>query len=191
VIGVEVRNGIVTLSGAPQSYRRILAVIEIAASFPACHGVVNRLRVRSIRPMSDAEIADLVRAILGASRNIRKETITVAVRDGEVTLRGTVSTIEQGLIAEDIAMGIGGVRSVRNLLLCDLIAQVEDARVSHDFEVALKSTPGLRGEELRVAFSGDTLVLTGTVSEPWQRELAESVVERFRPIRVQNAISTG
>jgi osmotically-inducible protein OsmY len=189
VIAIAVENGIVTLRGALQSHRRIVAAIEIAASFPECRGVINRLCVRPVRPMSDGEIAEVVRTILDAHPDISKETITVAVRDGEVTLGGTVATVEQGLIAEDTALGIGGVRSVRNLLLCDVVTQVEDARVSRDFETALKCTPGLRGAELKVAFNGDTLVLTGKVSEPWQRELAESVVARYRPVSVENAIS--
>jgi len=188
VIGVDVKCGIVTLRGAPQSYRRILAAIEIAASFPQCHAVINGLRVRSVRPMSDAELTELIRAILGVHPEIRKETMTVTVRAGEVTLEGTVSAARQGLIAEDVVLGIGGVRSVKNLLLCDVIDQVEDARVSHDVEAALKGTPGLRESDVRVAFNGDTVVLTGVVAEPWQRELAESVVAQFRPMHLRNEI---
>ena len=191
VIGVDVNNRIVTICGAPQSYRRILAAIEIVASFAECRGVINKLRVRRVPKMDDAEIANLVRTIFDVRPEIRNETIAVAVRDGEVTLTGTVSTHDEGILVEDIILGISGVRSVRNLLLCDVIDQVEDSRIGHDVETALERSPGLRDVKLRVAFDGETLVLTGSVPQPWQKELAESVVERFRPLSVRNNITTG
>ena len=190
VIGVEVANRIVTLRGTPQSYRRILAAIEIVSAFPRCRGIVNQLKLRSVRQMCDFDIADLVREILTSQEDLSNHTITVAVHDGVVTLRGTVTTLKQGLTAEDVAIGIGGVRTVRNLLLCDLTEQVEDERISRDLETVLRSTPGLRGAKLHVAFNGESLVLSGHVAEPWQRELALNVVEQFRPMHVTSAITT-
>jgi osmotically-inducible protein OsmY len=141
--------------------------------------------------MDDAKIANLVRTILDVHPEIRKATIAVAVRDGEVTLTGTIRSPEEGIVAEDISIGISGVRSVRNLLLCDEIDQVEDARISHDVEAALKRSPGLRDANLRAAFDGETLVLTGSAAESWQKELAGSVADRFRPRHVRNEITTG
>jgi osmotically-inducible protein OsmY len=188
-VEVEVRNRIVTLKGAPQSFRRILAAIEVAASFSDCRGVINALRVRAVRAMADSEIAALVRTILRVHPEIRKETISVSVRNGEATLKGTVGTPTEGILAEDIALGINGVRCVRNLLLCDVMDQVEDARLCHDVGAELKRTPGLRDTDLRVAFDGEVIVLSGRVAEPWQRELAESVIDRFRPLCARNDIT--
>ena len=57
-----------------------------------------------------------------------------------------------------------------------------------EFEVVLLPVPGVSGTDLRVATSGDTAVLSGEVPSLWQKEMAESVVRRFRVLSVRNEI---
>jgi hyperosmotically inducible protein len=191
VIGVKVRDRTVTICGAPQSYERVLAAIEIAASFPECGGVVNKIHVRDIPKLDDSRIANLTRATLVAHPEISQAAVSVGVQHGEVTLSGTVATPELGILAEDIALAIKGVRSVRNLLLCPVTDLAEDAQNCVDVEAALKSAPGLRECTLETAIDGETLVVRGQVAEPWQKDLAEGIVERFRPLSVRDEIAIG
>jgi len=49
-IDVHATSGIVTLRGCSASRGSILAAVQIAASFPACRGVVNRQVLARVRP---------------------------------------------------------------------------------------------------------------------------------------------
>ena len=57
-----------------------------------------------------------VRAALGADEGLRGADPVVEVKDGVLTLSGTVATPEQKARAEQVARGVAGVKDVRNQL---------------------------------------------------------------------------
>jgi len=181
-------NGIVTMQGSVQSYRRKLAAHEIAASFEGCRDLINELVVEPPSVVADEEAAGYVRAALSAHADITKEVITVSVSNGRVTLNGHVSNEWERTIAEDVAMSARGVRSVQNLLVVSLVNEIEDQALSLNILEALKWARGLRDAKIQVAVVGDTAVLSGEVQQLWQKETAYSVVRRFRIHKVRNDI---
>lgn len=185
-IRVSVADGIVTLSGSVQSYRRKLAAEEIAVSFHDCHGMINELTVVPPLPLPDEEVANLVRVALDAHANIVKEAITVSVVEGVVTLAGAIRRPWERSIAEDVALGVRGVREVRNLLLVDFVEQFDDEKLARAIESALVHTCGLRNVPIRVAVNGGLVVLSGEVSRLWQKEIAASVAQTFKLFRLRN-----
>jgi osmotically-inducible protein OsmY len=187
-IKVEVTEGVVTLRGAVQSYRRKLAAHELAASFDGCRGVVNQLSVQPAGQLSDDDVAEHVRNTLHAHADITKETITVAVSNGSVTLSGNVASYWERVIAEDVALSVKGVRDVQNLLVVDLPRQIEDEALCREMRAAFAQARGLRGQDIDVAVTGDVAVLSGKVRELWHKEQAESVARRFRIRDVRNDI---
>jgi osmotically-inducible protein OsmY len=187
-IRVSVLDGIATLQGSVQSYRRKLAAEEIAVSFHDCHGVANELTVVPPLPLPDGDVANLVRVALDVHADIVKETITVAVDEGVVTLAGTVRRAWERDVAADVALGVRGVREVRNLLLVDFVEQIDDEELAHAIQSALVHTRGLRNVPIRVAVSGGRVVLSGEVSRLWQKEIATSVAETFQPVQLRNEI---
>ena len=58
-IDVHATRGIVTLRGCSASRGSILAAVQIAASFPACRGVVNRQVLARVRPRQTAALWSL------------------------------------------------------------------------------------------------------------------------------------
>jgi osmotically-inducible protein OsmY len=187
-IQVFVREGIVTLCGLIQSYRRKLAAEEIATSFHECRGVVNQLEVQPPGLFLDEEVANHVRAALQAHADITKEAITVSVSSGVVTLAGTVGSPWERALAEDVALGVRGVREVKSYLVVDLMEQMDDEALSRVIEAALGHARGLRNVPLRVAASGGLVVLSGEVPELWQKEVAERVAQSFQPMWLRNEI---
>jgi len=181
-------NGVVTLRGTVQSYRRKLAAHEVAASFDGCRDVINDLTVEPPHRIGDEDIAKHVRAALGAHADITNEVIAVSVNDGVVTLNGHVASEWECSTAEDVAMSARGVRSAKNQLIVDLSREIEDQALSHNIREALKWARGLGDSAIEVAVTGDTAVLAGTVAQLWQKEAAEMVVHRFRVHRVRNEI---
>lgn len=60
--------------------------------------------------------------------------------------------------------------------------------MSEQIRTALSHARGLRDADIQVAVSDAAIVLSGEVDHLWQKETAQSVTERFRPVRLQNDI---
>jgi len=187
-IELSVSDGVVTLEGSVRSHRRKLAAYEIASSFEGCRDVVNRLTVEPRDVLPDEEVANGVRAALDSHADITRDTVIVSVASSVVTLTGNVRSQWERLLAEDVARSARGVRDVQNLLVVDLFGEIEDREVYREVQDALEHTRGLKGANLRVAVSGEAIVLSGEVSQLWQKEAAEATVRRFRPWQVRNDI---
>ncbi|NJN05657.1 MAG: BON domain-containing protein [Rhodobacteraceae bacterium] len=187
-IEIVVKQGVVTLRGTVQSYRRKLAAQEIASSIDGCRDLINELIVDPPGPVTDQDIAAFVRQSLAAHADISKKTILVTVKDGFVTLAGNVSSHWEQAAADDVARGARGVRDVLNLLNLDVKREVEDKTLSESIMVALTMTRGLSWGGIRVAVSGGSVVLSGSVGALSDKQMAESVARRFRPLQVRNDI---
>lgn len=92
-IEISIDNGIVTLIGSVQSYRRKLAAYELVSSFEGCRDVVNNLTIEPLGHLPDEEIAGNVRAALDSQADITKETIAVSVAAGVVSLNGNIGSL--------------------------------------------------------------------------------------------------
>ena len=65
---------------------------------------------------TDAEIREAVEIMLAGDPWLDDAKITVAVKDGQVTLRGTVDTFFEKRVAGDHAADVKGVKNVNNNL---------------------------------------------------------------------------
>jgi len=68
------------------------------------------------KPVSDDFLIDTIRQRLAADAIVKGGAIEVIVKDGAVTLRGTVEEDKQKSKAEKIAKKVNGVKSVVNEL---------------------------------------------------------------------------
>ena len=187
-ITVHVNEHVATLEGAVASFRRKLAAQKIVSGYDGIREVRNELCVEPAAAVPDDEVAEAVRNCLDSSADLVKETVTVEVSGGKVTLTGTVATVYERLTAEDIARGIRGVRDVVNMLNVNHAHRIDDHELMNGVQAALSRSGGLKHCDVHAAIAEDTVVLSGTVQNAWQREVAETVVGRFRFSRVRNEI---
>lgn len=90
-VGVEVSDGIVTLTGTVSARSKIDAAAEDAVRVPGVHDVANELAVDDERHESDdTKIAHAIRHALGWNSAVPADRIDAIVRRGVVTLRGHV-----------------------------------------------------------------------------------------------------
>jgi osmotically-inducible protein OsmY len=66
------------------------------------------------KPVTDDFLVDTIRSKLAADQVVKGGAIEVIVKDGAVTLRGTVEEERQKSKAEKIAKKVSGVKSVVN-----------------------------------------------------------------------------
>jgi osmotically-inducible protein OsmY len=158
------------------------------SSFGDCRDVVNKLTVNPPSSIPDKEITNNVRAALDSHADITKETITVSVTAGLVSLNGNIGSQWERIIAEDVASSVRGVKDVSNFLVVNLPDKMEDKRLEQDIEEALSQARGLKDEKINVAISGGVIVLSGNVPSLPQKEMAERVARQFRLREIHNEI---
>ena len=110
-IGVQVKSGVVTLTGTVDSS------VKAEAAQAAAHrvaGVVVKLPADG--PATDTEIALAVRTALVCEALVPDELIQSTVTGGVVTLEGTVPYSSQRYDAEKAVSHIAGVKDVANHL---------------------------------------------------------------------------
>lgn len=173
-LGVEVDTGVVTLTGTVTSYPKLAAAAEIAGDVPGVKDVANKLTVE-IAPYAvrdDTRIAQAVRNALEWDTTVPEERIDSVVRNGAVTLTGTVDFWYERQAAADTVRNLLGVKFVNNHIV---IAQRThgDAAIQEEIKQALLRRFPLHG--LDVTVLRGTATLTGEVFSYSNRRAAENI----------------
>jgi hyperosmotically inducible protein len=117
-IGVEVEDGVVTLSGHPSSYAEKLAAEKAVQRVAGVKAVVVEMEVRlphsDVR--NDVDIASAADTILRWTVGLREGAVKVQVEKGWVTLRGHVDWAYQSQVAARRIAHMRGVTGVTNLI---------------------------------------------------------------------------
>jgi len=122
-VGVEVDDGIVTLTGTVQGFMERWAAEHAALRVPGVRAVANNIVVRppGMAMLTDTDIARDVANALEWEVPVPIEAIDIRVSDGHVTLEGTVEREEQRDALIEVASRVRGVKAVIDLL--DVIEQ--------------------------------------------------------------------
>ena len=169
-VGVAVTSGIVTLTGYIDSYPGKLEAERAAKRVHGVRAVANEIEVRLKIGRTDTDIArDAVRAL--ELHSMIPKAVQVVVRNGQVTLTGTVTWLFQKQTAEHAVRHVRGVKQVLNNLMVAPQAAVRDVR--HRIMTALHQDADIDARHITVTLSGNTATLTGTVATWLQRESAE------------------
>ena len=171
-IAVAVKSGVVTLSGYVRSYvqrwesektaKRVAGVIAVA------NDIEVRLPIFNQRP--DPEIArDAVSAIQNRLP-YSSDHIRVVVRDGWLTLEGSVEWNYQRERAEEAVRYLRGVKGVTNLI--HLQPRIPPSAIKDRIEEAFRRSAEVDANRITVEADGGTVVLRGTVRSWAEKEAA-------------------
>lgn len=183
-IGVEVDQGIVTLSGTVSSYTKLVAAADIAAEIAGVKGVANELTVRmpGVSVPNDTELAAAVRNGLKWEPDVPDDRIEVIVRNGAVTLKGTVDYWYQKKAAADAAIRISGVAAMNDHLTV-APPTLSDRDVREEIEKALVRRIPLAAGKIKVEVKDGTVTLGGTVQFYGDRLQAEKAAWMTEGVR--------
>jgi osmotically-inducible protein OsmY len=190
-IGVTVVQGIVTLKGAVTSLYEKDRAWGDAVSVDNVKSVENRLRVvvgqKDIRKAfpqpSDAQLERRIREEL--SQDLRVEDpykLDITVVNGNVTLRGLVSSYYQKHLAGEDVRNVVGVGWVANVLTV-WVAWRDDSAIREDVQFAIDADSLLNGQDIGIQVAGGVVTLTGRVDVFYEKLHAEDVVSRVRGVR--------
>lgn len=171
-ISVKVDHANVTLTGFVHGYLEKLAAEKAAKSVYGVVSVANDVEVKPNTSHTDPEIARNVVEALRLHSSVPEEKIKVMVRDGVVTLEGTLDwhyEIENAAIA---ARSVFGVRELNNQL--KIRATASSHQVRQQIEDAFRRMVDLDARSMSVTTSNGTVSLYGKVHSWAERERAES-----------------
>jgi len=113
-VEVDVDDGAVTLRGLVEIASQRERAQRIAMAVPGVTSVVNQLRVWLT--VSADDVAERVTDAIGRDAIVGADAVAVTVRDNDVTLSGTVGSVEHRDAARRAAEGAPGVAAVHDEL---------------------------------------------------------------------------
>ena len=123
--------------------------------------------------INDTAIASAALSALKWHTWIPNEKLKVTVRDGWITLEGTVDWQYQREAASEAVCHLQGVKGVTNEIGIMVIPQPKDIR--KQIEAAFKRSAEVDARHVQVEARDNRVVLTGNVSNSAEREEAERV----------------
>jgi osmotically-inducible protein OsmY len=171
-IGVQVQDGVVTLSGQVDNPTEKWHAERAAQRVMGVHGLSTALKVHLASPVqrTDADIARAAENLLSWNAVLPADAVKVMVENGWVTLSGEVEWHYQRQAASDTVRQLMGVTGVS-----DQIALKPSAQgwvVKADIEAALKRTAASDAREITVGVQGGDVTLTGQVHSWHERNAA-------------------
>lgn len=138
--------------------------------------------------MTDDEIFKNVTQKLDFDPRIDASHITVSVKNGIVTLSGSVNTYAAKSIVERDVKRIRGVKGIAEELRVTLYGfgqqrERTDADIAHAVRQALEWNTMIPDEKIRVIVESGVVTLTGEVAYNYQRESAEIAVRYLQGVR--------
>lgn len=176
-VGVQVHDGIVTLTGNVNAYVKKVAAREAAHRVFGVLDVVDQLQVRpsTIWARTDEDLARSVREALRLDVLVPEAGITTTVASGIVTLEGRVDNWTQRSDAERAVRRLAGVRGVINQITV-VPQKISAAQIKNQIEEALERQAQREAKRIGVAVSDGVVTLTGTVRSWSERNAIERVV---------------
>jgi osmotically-inducible protein OsmY len=171
-IGVEVKNGVVTLAGAVGSYTEKWNAERAAQRVNGVKALAVEMKVKlsEFGQRSDADIAASARNILGWTSSLPADAVKVLVEGGWLTLSGSVEWQYQRQDAANGVRYLSGVTGVSNQIAIQ--PSLSATVVKSDIEAALKRRAAADAKTIAVAVKGADVTLTGTVHSWAERDLA-------------------
>ena len=170
-IGVEVNDGIATLSGEVGSYAEKWNAERAAQRVSGVHALTVDLLVKlsGTGQRTDVDIAKSVEHALTWSTSV-PDSIKVMVEKGFVTLKGEVNWQYQRLAATDSVRPLLGVKGISNQIAIKPL--VKASAVQSEIETALKRTAVMDAKKIHVSVTGSDVTLTGKIHNWAERESA-------------------
>ena len=170
-IAVAVKDGVVTLSGFASSYWEKDAAEKAAKRIFGVRAVANDIEVKLFSKRTDPEIAREAVQELENHVSIPAKEIKVIVKNGWVTLEGSVEWKYQKNLAESAVKNLRGVVGVTNNI--EVKPRISPTEVKSRIEAALRRIAELDARRVTVETEGSTVKLYGTVRSWAEKSEAE------------------
>lgn len=170
-IGVEVKSGVVTLTGHVGSFSEKFAAERAVQRVDGVRGIAIEIDVHlpGDNNRTDSEIAHAAKISLDLDAVVPKDAVSVRVEDGHVTLTGLVNGEYQRRAAERDVRNLRGIKDVVNKIAVRPMVMPRDVKAK--IESALQRRAHAEVESIAVKVEGSKITLSGAVPS-WQERNA-------------------
>lgn len=171
-IGVEVKDGIVTLAGHVSTYAEKRGAERAAQRVSGVKALTVEMDVKlaGSNKRTDADIAGSAKNALQWRSSLPKDSVKVMVESGWVTLSGNVDWEYQRQAAAGAVRYLTGVTGVSDQIV--IKPKVSLTAVKSEIEAALKRRATSDAQTISVEVNGADVTLTGEVHSWSERDLA-------------------
>jgi osmotically-inducible protein OsmY len=131
---------------------------------------------------SDSSIRDAVLSEFKWDPKITSDDITVAVKDGVVTLAGFAKSYWEKDAAEKAAKRVYGVKAIANDIEVRLPSSRTDPEIARDIVQELDSHVSIPSDKIKATVKSGWVTLEGVVEWQYQKTLAESAVKKLKGV---------
>jgi osmotically-inducible protein OsmY len=173
-IGVQVHDGVVTLTGRVGTYHEKWAAEHAALRVYGVTGVANdvdvRLAPKHQRP--DTDIARAAAQVLEWNVAVPQGRVKVGVSRGRVALEGSVNRQYQKVAAEHAVRRLVGMRALANLIVVEPeeSTAIPPSEIGKRIEQALTRSARLDARKIAVTIDDSKVTLDGNVRSWSERE---------------------
>jgi osmotically-inducible protein OsmY len=179
-IDIAVRDGVVTLTGFVTSLTEKWTTEHVADDL--------EVRLPTENERTDSDVARAAVTALEWNTSVPHDCITVTVRNGWVTLDGSVDWPYQKTAAEETVRPLMGVKGVTNTLVVQ--PKVAATDISAKIAEAFKRSAALEAQKIWVEATGSRVILRGNLHSWMERAEAERIAASAPGVtEVENHIS--
>jgi len=181
-LDIKVSDGNVTISGTVSSRAESKEIELLASEVRGVKSVVNNLRIEFPSHRSDQDIKKDVISSMNRDVYLNGLPISVEVKDGVVTLNGSVGNAYQKKIAGDVSLWIGNVKGVENNLTVKWREEesvkegpplVSDDQLKGNLHLEFNEDTRLAPLSITIEASAGHITLRGSVPSYFQKQIAE------------------
>ena len=173
-IVVAAKDGVVTLTGSVPTFATKVAACHDAERVSGVRAVVEHMDI-SLPDMHARSDADLAKAVADALRwdvEVPDSKIKTSVRDGWVTLEGTVDWAYQRFAAEGALRYLTGIKGLKNLIVVAPSKPASANEVKQHIKAALTRSAETDAQGITVDIADGGVTLRGPVHSWAEREEA-------------------
>jgi osmotically-inducible protein OsmY len=178
-IGVEVKDGVVTLEGHVATYTEKwnaeLATQRVAGVKALAIELKVKLADSAVR--TDTDIATSARNVLQWTSAVQSDSVKITVEKGWITLTGQVDWNFQKEAAADAVRFLSGVVGVSDQI--SVTPSLKAAVVKADIEAAIKRAATEDGKRITVAVNGNDVTLGGSTQSAWNSPGVRKVIDNM------------
>jgi osmotically-inducible protein OsmY len=186
-IGVTVKDGVVSLTGAVDSYAKKAEAENAAKGVIGVKAVVEEIKIKFndlYEKITDNEIATEILKALKWNTQTPSDKIKIKVENGWVTLEGELEWNYQKEEAKDIIKNLSGVMGIINNI--SIKSNFEDKIEKSDIESALSRNSFINTNKIKVKVANHAVTLTGEVRSWFEKDKSSQIAWKAKGVWTVN-----
>lgn len=175
-IGVTVKDGVATLSGHVDTYAALFSARKAAQAVAGVQAVANEISVDLpfAFKRTDGELADSILSAFRMNVSIPADTVNVTVRDGWVTLDGSVNWRYQKNACEEAIRPLRGIRGISDNIVVKQAVKISAGEIRKRIQSSFQRHAHQDTQRIHITVADGTVLLEGEVPTFHEKDAAEA-----------------